>query len=197
MSSGNDLTKDAVKDLIYSYKEPAVTDELYAFGAMLLAEVQERSGQIDSKAATVLGWASGILAFLFTQFGNASGWVSGILATFGGIFALFAVIYSYAALRARRDWRSPSDHDWFEKTALSSADELKRFHVRSIHDVRQVEKEIADKKGTALLKAQWFLLAAAAVLAVGILWKLLLILLPIVDRYIRMCVCIPGGVLSR
>jgi hypothetical protein len=187
MLANNNLTKDDVKELIYSYEQPQVTDELYTFGAMLLNEVQERSGQIDSKAAVILGWATGILAFLFTQFSSESGWVNGAIVTTGGLFALLAVIFSYSALRARSNWRYPSDRDWFEKTALSDSDELKRFHIRSIHEVRQVQKEIAEVKGDALLKGQRFLLIAASVLAAGIGGKLFLTLLPILDRYVRVC----------
>lgn len=63
----NDLSKDDVSRIIYSYKDEGVTDELYAFGKMLLSETDDRAKQIDSKATSVLGWATAILAFLFTQ----------------------------------------------------------------------------------------------------------------------------------
>lgn len=65
--SRNTLSLEDVKRIVGSYKDSGVTDELYSFGSVLLAEVRNRAGRIDSKAATMLGWATGILAFLFTE----------------------------------------------------------------------------------------------------------------------------------
>lgn len=103
---------------------------------------------------------------------------------------MLAVLRAYSALRARNNWRYASDRDWFEKTALSDSDELKRFHIRSIHEIRQLQKAIVDKKGGALLKAQRFLVIAASVLTLGIVGKLFLTLLPILNRYIRVCLSV-------
>lgn len=182
----NSLTKDAVKELMNSYDQPQVTDELYSFGAMMLSEVQERGGQVDSKATVILGWATAILAFLFTQL-NGDGTLSTLIGVAAGAFALLTVLCAYNALRARKDWRYASDLDWFEKTALSDSDELKRFHIRSIHEIRQNQKTIIDGKGKSLLKAQCFLVIAAGILTLGIVGKLFFAFLPIMDRYIRVC----------
>jgi hypothetical protein len=67
--SNNDLSKEQMKELVYCYDDHGVTDELYSFGVMLLNEIGQRSGQIETKAATTLGWATGMLAFLFGTLG--------------------------------------------------------------------------------------------------------------------------------
>ena len=125
----NDLSKEDVRRLVYSYKDTGVTDELYSFGKMLLSETEERAKQIDSKSTAVLGWATAIVVFLFTQLTKASG-VLNLSFGLAGFFGLLAVGCAYAALRPRHEWLWPSDRDWFEQTAFGSADELKRFHAR-------------------------------------------------------------------
>jgi hypothetical protein len=63
------LSKTEVGDLIYSYKEHEVTDQLYDFGKILLDHVAHRSDRINAQSATVLAWATAILAFLFVNGG--------------------------------------------------------------------------------------------------------------------------------
>ena len=88
-----------------------VTDELLAFGQMLVEEVQQRVGQIDSKAAMVLGWSTAVLAFLLDRLRDVSVVWSLGLSLVGGLCALFVVILAYRALRARQGWKYPSDAD--------------------------------------------------------------------------------------
>jgi hypothetical protein len=129
--AANDLSAEDVKQLVYSYQDTEVSDELLSFGQMLLDEANDWAKQIDSKATGVLGWATAILAFLFTQLTKTSGMVNLSLGVASGSFAMLAVRRAYKALQARKGWLWPSDRDWFEETAFGSADELKRFHIRS------------------------------------------------------------------
>jgi hypothetical protein len=172
-----DLSKEDVKRLVYAYKDPKITDELYSFGSLLLADVRSRSGHIDSKAATILGWATGILAFLFTELSRSSGCVELMCGVASGSCCLVAAICAFLALRARSDWKWPSDKDWFAESALSSAnasvDNLKRFYVRSMHDTKQAQRQVADQKGKRLLASQYFLIAGTGLFALGIASKLL------------------------
>jgi hypothetical protein len=69
----NDLPIEEVKRIVYSYGDARVTDELYSFGSVLLTEIRNHAGNIDSKSATMLGWSTGILVFLFTQMDKHSG----------------------------------------------------------------------------------------------------------------------------
>jgi hypothetical protein len=172
------LSKEDVKRLVYAYKDPKITDELYSFGSLLLADVRGRSGNIDSKAATILGWATGILAFLFTELSRSRGCVELMCGVASGLCCLVAAIYAFLALRARTDWHWPSDRDWFTESALSSAnanaDNLKRFYVRSLHDTKQAQLQVTDRKGKRLLVSQYFLVAGAVLFALGIASKLIL-----------------------
>ena len=109
--------------------------------------------------SSLLGWATAILAFLFTQLIQASGIVNLSLGVSSGLFALLAVRRAYKALQARRGWLWPSDRNWFEQTAFASADELKRFHIRSLHEVRSKRMQITEVKSNHLWRVRggWFL----------------------------------------
>ena len=171
----NDLSKEDVKRIVYSYNEPKITDELYSFGSMLLADVRGRSGHIDSKAATIFGWSTGILVFLFTELNRSRGLVELTFGAASGFFCLLAVISSFLALRARDEWKWPSDRDWFETSALSSAEDLKRFHIRSIHEIKQAQRQVTDRKGVLLLRSQKCLIIGAGLIALGIVSKFLFV----------------------
>ena len=167
-ASPGDLSEEDVKRLVYSYQDADVTNELCSFGKMLLDEADGWAKQIDSKATAVLGWAAAILAFLFTQLTKTSGIVNLSLGVASGLFALLAVRRAYKALQARKGWLWPSDRDWFEETAFGSADELKRFHIRSLHQVRRARMEIDQLKSNHLWRGEKWLAVAAVLLVVGI-----------------------------
>jgi hypothetical protein len=180
-----DLSNEEVRKLVYSYEDPQVTDELYSFGQMLLTEVQQRAGQIDSKATTILGWATAILAFLFTQLDKTGGAVDlGFGSAVAGLTSV-AVISSYCALRAREGWRWPSDRDWFQKAALCKGDELKRFHLRSIHDARRSQRDLTERKARFLIWGQRFLMLGSCVLALGLGVKLFSAFTPTLGECVR------------
>jgi hypothetical protein len=172
-----DLSKEEVKRLVYLYSDTKITDELYSFGSLLLADVRSRSGHIDSKAATILGWATGILVFLFTELNRSRGSVELTFGVASGACCLGAAIYAFLALRARDEWKWPSDKDWFPEAVLSSAtanaEDLKRFHIRSIHDTKQALRQVTDRKGDRLLLSQDYLIAGAVLFALGIAAKLI------------------------
>lgn len=170
----NDLSKEAVSDLVYSYKDNGITEELNSFGLMLLSESQERARQINSAAVTVLTWATGVLALLVTQLDVSATGIQLATLLLGAASSLLAVICSFLALRIKDQWLWPSDKDWFEESALVSKDELTRFHIRSIHEVKQAKEIITERKGLLLFRAQQFLMAGAFLLAIGIVTKLVL-----------------------
>lgn len=166
----HDLPKEEVNRLVYSYQDSAITDELYAFGVALLSESRDRTSQINSRAATVLTWATGVLALLFSQLDISLNNFQLTIVLLGSASALSAVIYSFLSLRLRDKWCSPSDKDWFEETALTSADELKRFHVRSMHEIRNSEEAMAEEKGGLLFRGQKCLMVAAVLMALGLIF---------------------------
>jgi hypothetical protein len=170
--TAHNLSKTEVGDLIYSYRDPAVTDQLYAFGAIALGEIQERTGRINSQSATVLGWATAILAFLFAGISRSSGSGLGFVLC-SAILALAAVICSFNALRTRPNWGA-SDQSWIHQTALVNEDELKRYHVRVLHDVRKRRLVITNAKSRSLLFGEVCLILASLTLFAGIAHHLLL-----------------------
>ncbi len=95
--STNSLSISDVKKVVYSYQEPEVTNQLYAFGSVLLEEIQDRAKQIDAKAVMVLGWSLAVLAFWFTQAKEIRGFIEFILAAISAVLALLAVVFSYKA----------------------------------------------------------------------------------------------------
>ncbi len=162
-----DLSKDAVKQLVYSYKDQGVTNELYGLGMMLLSEIQQRAAQLDSKSTMALGWATSILAFVFVVTNKITTVIPARFAATSGAFALLAAIFSFSALRTRDDWGWFSDESWLCCTALVSEDELKRYHIRVIHDIRQTHLAATRKKAHRLLFAEIFLGIAAIFLFLG------------------------------
>lgn len=169
----NDLSAEEVTELVYSYESIDVTDELIAFGQIMLSEVQQRAGQIDSKAATILGWSTAVLAFLFASFYSISITAGLAFSAASAVAAAVSALQAYRSLRAREGWQWPSDADWFEKSALVSGDELKRFHLRCWHGVNKSQNVIAERKGKLLLSGQHWLLIAGGILGSGLVIRLL------------------------
>lgn len=170
-SKNNSLSVEEVNRIVYSYKDSGVTDELYSFGSVLLTEVRNHAGNIDSKSTTMLGWATGMLVFLFTQIDKHGGLVALAFGVGSGLCCLLSAIYAFLALRAHNEWIWPSDKDWFQEAVLSNSDELKRFHLRSIHEVRHAQRRVTDQKGARLFFSQDFLMVGAILLALGIAAK--------------------------
>lgn len=168
----HNLSKTEVGDLVYSYPDAAVTDQLFAFGAMTLGEIQESTARINSQSTTVIGWATAILAFLLAGISRSSGSGLGFVLC-SALFALAAVITSFNALRTRPNWGA-SDQSWIHKTALVNEDELKRYHVRVLHDVRKRRQAITNAKSRSLFFGEVCLMLASLSLFAGVGYHLLL-----------------------
>ncbi len=181
----NDLSKEEVRDLVYSYQKPEVTDQLYDFGKMLLDEVQSRAGRLNAQSVTVLGWSTAILGFLFAGANRLSGAVL-YFAMVGAVCALAGMMFSVNALRTRGNWNWPSDQSWIHKTGLVQDDELKRYHVRVMHDVRRGRLAIVNAKARSIARAEWSLIFAATVLVTGFAFQLLLLKVPCLVPFAKM-----------
>jgi hypothetical protein len=169
----NDLSKDEVRELMKSYENAEVTNQLYEFGKTLLDEVQNRSARINSQSVAVLGWSTAILAFLFAGVGKYSENI-GYAALCSAVLALLAMIFSINALRTRSDWSWPSDQSWIHQTALGKEDHLKRYHIRVMHDVRHGRITIVNAKANSVFRAELSLILAAMALVAGFGYRLLL-----------------------
>jgi hypothetical protein len=146
---------------------------------MLLTEVQERAKQIDSKSAIVFGWATAIMAFLFTQMHRSDALVIIVIGFLSAFLSVIAAVFAYLALRTRDEWLWPSDKDWFERSAFGCEDELKRFHIRAMHEARHAQLKATKAKTEHLSISETFLVFSAVVLAGGVALRLLAALFPI------------------
>jgi len=171
----NDLSESDASKLIYSYDDADVTNQLYAFGSSLLSDLKERSDHVNSKATTILVWATGILAFLFSQSDKLSGSTSHVFALCSSLLALLAASSAFFSLRTRDDWKWPSDKSWLQPKAVNNSDELKRYHLRVMHGVKQARHCIVEKKGNLLMYAELFLVLSGALLFVGLVAHLILV----------------------
>jgi hypothetical protein len=167
--AANDLSETDASKLIYSYKDADVTDQLYTFGSSLLSDLKERSEHVNTKATTVLVWATGILAFLFAQSDKFAGTASQYFSLCSALLALLAASSAFFSLRTRDDWKWPSDKSWLQSKAVNNSDELKRYHLRVMHGVKQARHGIIEKKGNRLMYAELFLVLSGVLLFVGLL----------------------------
>lgn len=170
----NDLSREEVKALVYSYEKPEVTNQLFEFGKMLLEEVEDRSRRINSQSVTVLGWSMAIIAFLVSGINRAPTGISGYFALGSAIAALIAMVFSSNALRTRPNWGLPSDKSWIHGSALVQEDELKRYHIRVIYDVMKGNVPLVNSKSRSIYIAEVSLIVAASALIMGFAYQLLL-----------------------
>lgn len=66
-----DMSQDETAEMLTTCSDDKVIDHLYAFGMMMITEIGQRADRIEAKANWVVGWASAILAFLYTQLEQA------------------------------------------------------------------------------------------------------------------------------
>jgi hypothetical protein len=156
--------------------KPDVTDQLCAFGRMLLDETLSRNNQLESKATAVIGFSGAILAFLVTQ---ARSWLVD-LSPFEQIIMGCVVASAFAAtvaaflalLISRFAWFS--DAQWFqtEGGVLEDADRLKRFHLLAIHSINRKFETANDLKAGRVAFAQRMLALATIGLAAALAIRL-------------------------
>src|SRR3954470_21717564 len=85
-------------------RDPALHDALTQFGELMLSEVTNRTTMLDSKAVSLLGWTSALLALwvgTWTQF-TAFPYLEVAVVTLGAVAAAIALLASSSALRVRR-----------------------------------------------------------------------------------------------
>src|SRR5688572_2504212 len=103
------LTTSDVKEAISDYKETGVTDGLFKFAEIVLAECLDRTKQLDSKATSVTGYGAGILALLVSAFASRAAaittpaWWAIVLA---GLAVAGAIFFGLFAARV-------TDYYWF------------------------------------------------------------------------------------
>lgn len=144
----------------------ATVTELYDFGKLLLDHIRAVRTSYDTKLSSCLGWSSAMLALLVS---GLMKWVGpnlpGYLASAGTVLALGAVMASIFGLKSWGGLKWPSEKDWFAPDFLDDADLLKRQHVVAMLEAHQSYSLRTQRKGYALMLAEYLL--AGAALCVG------------------------------
>ena len=164
-----------VDDLLQKYSSEEVTNELFEFGRVLLATNDDRVALIDSKATTLVGYSSAILAFLLIR--GPSGMhfcVESIAIAVAGIFAGAACVCAGLALRGAQNWSALSEATWLpQEQIVAGPDPLKRFYIGAMHQVLQDNHRIANRKADQMILAQFCVAVAGMLLAVTLIWSVL------------------------
>src|SRR6266568_3705432 len=161
-----------VNDRLSSYadKDVPVTDELYDFGKMLVSEFVDRVHHLDSKAATLAGYSTGIVALLVSTF---SFWKPAL--HLWGVGIVFAAALSAVCSAGFSLWAASifkfkwfSDDEWLSEDYLDDAESLRRYHILAMHNVIESHRDIARFKSRCIRWSQRALAVSAFLLMVAL-----------------------------
>lgn len=146
-----------------------VVDQLYDFGKLLLDQIRGLRNSYESKLSSCLGWGTATLAILLSGLAKwLSQDVAGILASAGALFAFLSVAVAIVGLKSFGGWKWPSEKDWFQPEYLRWAAHLKRHHLVSMLEAHQSYSLRTQRKGYALMIAEYLLAASALCLGVAV-----------------------------
>jgi hypothetical protein len=187
----HELPGEEVDQLLAKYPSEEVTKELFDFGQMLLTTDDERVGLIDSKATTLIGYSSAILAFLLMRGVSwTHSWVELIAIALVAVLAGLACVAAFMAVRGAQNWSQLSEATWFPRDqVLAGPDQLKRFYISAMHQVLQDNHRIANRKADEMIIAQILVAAAGVLLAI-------ILTVAIATTLIRSLTCRPSELYS-
>ena len=169
------MTPDDPAALVTRMKErlPAVGEPTFEalerFSGPMLEEVLARSGQIESKAISILGWSTALLGLLLIQVSGgtppaiANRWLlsAAIVAT------VVALAAAAEASRPRR-WKWPTTRHWFCEDQFDQPNVLRALHLTALLEAYQSHARVNAKKATALEISQWAIVIAGALVAAAL-----------------------------
>lgn len=127
-----------------------LVEEYYRFGQLLVSELASRSGEVERKLITLMGWSLAGLGFLGLQ--TPMGILPKMLTILAILGALASAILCGIGLRTRM-WAVPSPADWF-KPHLLDGETLKRYHVVSLFNMHQSQSSQIARKADILARAE-------------------------------------------
>lgn len=141
----------------------AAVDQLFQFGAFMMREVQQRSSQLEAKAANAITWGVALAATAAFDLKEISIWDAvKVVALLAGLVGIILAIIS-ARLQV---WASPSEADWFKVQIVNDEDLLRRYHVESLHHTHQNQNRLNNIKAARLGWSQrWLLTGCLLMLA--------------------------------
>jgi hypothetical protein len=152
------LSSEQVNDRLCSYDgaDGKVTEDLYQFGLMLVSEFVDRVHHLDSKAATLAAYSTGIVALMVSTSSSwrsaLHGWAIGLVFA-GALAAIFAAAFSLKAAFILR-FRWFSDDEWFHEKYLEDAETLRRYRILTMHNIVESHRGAAEKKSNYIHAAQ-------------------------------------------
>jgi hypothetical protein len=162
-----DLDEKQVRERIALAKgKPDVVNQLYDFGDMLLRDAVARNAAIDSKAASIAGYAGGLVTVLIATSGiwaSQTDWLLTSLTVFAGVVAAGAGACAMHSMALQQThWFKFSG--WLQKDCLQDRDTLRRYHILSMWQVIKSHHEYYVTKVGRVRRAQTLLVVAGAIL---------------------------------
>ncbi len=163
-----------------------IATALDEYGIASTVETLENTAQLDGKTATILGYASALLAFLLASNETLTkqGWLTfpySIVLGVTGVAAFWALARAALALRIQ-SFFALSEDDWFNAELLRENDvtRLRRFYARCFHAVHQIGGRNNLEKSAQVGLAQRALFISATGIGIMTLWNISSSLLPVI-----------------
>jgi hypothetical protein len=159
------LTETELRKRLALYTDPAITDELYDFGKMMVEKAVERFKGLDTKAAAIAAYSIGIITLLAS---TQTAWVKAlqvlaVLPIFSAIAAFVSAAYAVSALWLKKtEWFSQDE--WIKADGLANAEILRRTHLIYMWGVLSSHQTASDAKASRIVLAEGALIASAALL---------------------------------
>lgn len=145
------------------HHSPELLDQLFAFGQVMLDEVQSRTTAIESKATSMFGWTTGLLALFVLQPPKAIAdlTTSELVLTIIGVAGAAAGLFASALALRVQSFSWPSQRDWL-RADLFSGDVwiLRSLHVLAMLETHEKHACVNELKARHLQIAQAGLLVA-------------------------------------
>lgn len=159
------LTESDVREILASYKDAAVTDELYRFGQVMVEKALERFKSLDTKATAIAAYSIGIITLLVstqtTWAKTLQAWA--FLPVFCGLTAFISAACAVSALWLRKtNWFS--QYEWLNPKHVANVEALRRYHLINMWGVLSSHQTACDGKATRIMLAEGSLIASGFLL---------------------------------
>lgn len=164
------VPSEMVDDFVDHHTSVETADELFNFGKLLCSNHDDRVKTIESKALSIIGYSSAILAFLATRTGDfARSPLVEVCLLIVAVSAASACVISYLAVRTAA-WKSLGEQIWFPDVAsvLEKPGDLKRWYIKAMHEMYGENRLIANQKSNQMKAGQWCVAIAGVALAAAL-----------------------------
>jgi hypothetical protein len=152
--------------------DPATIQQLYDFGKLSLDQIRWLRSSYDSKLTSCLGWATTTTAVMLVGFGkwSSQGWVRALALT-GLSAAILCVLACIIGFKSIAGWKWPSEKDWFNTEYFKWPNSLKKQHIIAMLEAHQSYSRKTQRKGQALMAAEYLLALSALCLGIAVLFR--------------------------